>query len=145
MNNKNIIVLIIVLLVIGAGIYFFTPKPISAPTIPATNSTTSNSTIPTPEPTPVSTPVPVSAPTPIIHNVSIAGFAFSPSSITVKKGDTIVWMNKDSAPHTVTGGNLNSPTLSQNKTYSFVFDKTGTFSYHCSIHPSMTGTVTVTD
>jgi plastocyanin len=39
---------------------------------------------------------------------------------------------------------LSSP-LAQNQTYSFAYDKTGTFSYHCSIHPSMKGTVIVTN
>ena len=61
----------------------------------------------------------------------------------VKKGDTVVWTNKDSAPHTVTGGSLNSGTLSGGQTYSFTFNAAGTVSYACSFHPSMTGKVVV--
>jgi plastocyanin len=81
--------------------------------------------------------------------VTIQSFAFSPASITVKKGATVTWTNQDSAAHTVietdsqTGPN--SPDLSKGKSYSFTFDSAGTYHYHCSIHPSMTGTVTVTE
>ncbi|MFI9723113.1 cupredoxin family copper-binding protein [Streptomyces sp. NPDC052396] len=77
------------------------------------------------------------------NRVTIAGFAFSPSTLTVSKGTTVTWTNNDSAPHTVTGSGLNSPTLSRGATYSFKFNSTGTFSYICTIHPSMHGTVVV--
>ncbi|MBY0376670.1 cupredoxin family copper-binding protein, partial [Patescibacteria group bacterium] len=79
------------------------------------------------------------------HTVSISNFAFSPSSITIKKGDTVIWTNKDSAPHTVTGntGGPSSDTLNKGQSYSFTFNTTGTFPYYCKIHPSMTANVTV--
>lgn len=78
------------------------------------------------------------------NHVTIAGFAFSPSTVTVGKGTTVTWTNNDQAPHTVTGsGGLNSPTLGRGATYSFTFKSTGTFSYICTIHPSMHGTVVV--
>ncbi len=136
------ILAVVCVLVIGGGIYFFSNQD-SSSTI---NKQTSN-----PAPKPVSTKKVSTAkavPSPVIHNVSIVNFAFSPTSITVRKGETIVWTNKDSTPHTVTGGtngDINSLPLSQNQTYSFAFDKTGTFSYHCKIHPSMKGTITVTN
>lgn len=81
--------------------------------------------------------------------VTIANFAFSPADITVKKGTTVTWTNKDSAAHTVTetdgkAGPASSD-LPQGKSYSFTYDTVGTFAYHCSIHPDMIGTVTVTD
>ncbi len=79
--------------------------------------------------------------------VNISGFAFVPATITIKVGEKVTWTNKDSASHTVTsddGGFASSGTLSQNKTYSVTFGTAGTFPYHCSIHPTMTGTVTVT-
>lgn len=77
--------------------------------------------------------------------VSIKNFAYSPASITINKGDTVVWTNQDSAAHTVTGdnGGPNSGNLQTGATYSFKFDTAGTFAYHCAIHPMMKGTVVV--
>lgn len=81
----------------------------------------------------------------VTHNVTIQNSAFSPQSITVNKGDTVVWANKDSMAHTVTGttGGPASPSIAAQGTYSFTFSATGTFTYHCTIHPTMTGTVVV--
>lgn len=76
--------------------------------------------------------------------VSIANFAFDPASVTVKVGDTVTWTNNDSTTHTITGdGDLNSGDVAPGSTYSKTFDKAGTYSYHCSIHKTMTGTVVV--
>ena len=77
--------------------------------------------------------------------VSIANFAFSPASITVKVGDSVTWTNNDSTTHTVTAddNSFSSGDLAPGATFSFTFSKAGTFAYHCSIHPSMTGTVVV--
>src|SRR6476661_2410188 len=61
-------------------------------------------------------------------SVNIQDMAFSPSAITVKKGSTVTWTNKDSVSHTVTGdtsGNMNSDTLAQGDTYTFTFNDTG--------------------
>lgn len=81
--------------------------------------------------------------------VTIQNFAFSPADITVKKGTKVTWTNQDSTQHTVTendGKNgPSAPPLDNGKSYSFTFNETGSFHYHCSIHPEMTGTVTVTD
>jgi plastocyanin len=76
---------------------------------------------------------------------SIQSFAFSPTPLTVNKGDMVVWTNKDTAEHTVTGdkGGPNSPNIAQNQTYSYKFDTVGTFTYYCKIHPNMKGTVIV--
>ena len=78
--------------------------------------------------------------------IAIQNFSFSQPIITVKKGDMVVWINKDSAPHTVTGadGGPSSPTINKNESYSFKFDNIGTFNYLCSFHPSMKGVVIVT-
>ena len=75
--------------------------------------------------------------------VTIQGFAFSPASITVNVGDTVIWENKDSVGHTITGTVWDSGNLGSGKTYSRKFDTAGTYNYHCSIHSSMTGTVIV--
>jgi len=77
--------------------------------------------------------------------VSIANFAFDPASLTVKVGDTVTWTNKDSVAHTVTAddGSFKSEQIQPGAAYKFTFAKAGTFSYHCSIHPNMTGSITV--
>lgn len=82
-------------------------------------------------------------------SVTIKDLAFSPQNITVKKGTKVTWTNQDSTSHTVTetdGKNgPSSSTLSNGQSYSFTFNETGTFAYHCSIHNEMTGTVVVTE
>lgn len=77
--------------------------------------------------------------------VSIANFAFSPASVTVKVGQTVTWTNNDSVAHTVTSddGSFDSGQLSPGATFKHTFDKAGQYSYHCSVHPDMTGSVTV--
>src|SRR5215213_7626382 len=77
--------------------------------------------------------------------VSIKNFAFDPSNTTVSPGTTLTWVNNDQVPHTATAndGAFDSGTLQPGQSYSFAFDKPGTYAYHCNIHPYMTGTVTV--
>lgn len=77
--------------------------------------------------------------------VTIQNFAFSPASMTVAKGATVTWTNQDSVPHQIASDTnaFGGPAISQGGTYSFTFNDTGTFPYHCTIHPSMKGTITV--
>ena len=80
------------------------------------------------------------------YNIEISNFAFNPSEVKIKIGDTVTWINEDSAPHTVTsdsGNELNSPQLSNGQNYSRTFSNTGTFNYYCSVHPSMKATIIV--
>jgi plastocyanin len=78
--------------------------------------------------------------------VKIADFAFAPESRSVKVGDSVKWTNQDGATHTVTAddGAFDSGNLANGKSFTFTFDEAGTFAYHCNIHQSMTGKVTVT-
>ena len=77
--------------------------------------------------------------------VTIKGFAFSPTTLTVSPGTTVVWTNEDSTGHTVTAvdGSFDSKTLDSGATFSQAFPTAGTFAYHCTIHSSMTGTILV--
>lgn len=78
--------------------------------------------------------------------VNISDYQFSPDSLSVKVGTTVVWTNTTAnTTHTVTSnsGAFNH-TLSAGDTFSFTFKTAGTFDYHCSIHPFMTATITVT-
>jgi plastocyanin len=81
-------------------------------------------------------------------SVTISGFLFSPATITVKKGTTVTWINNDSVGHTVTADSGVGPAsglLNNGDSYNYTFDATGTYPYHCSVHPSMKGTVVVTE
>jgi plastocyanin len=80
--------------------------------------------------------------------VNITNMMFTPSQITVAKGGTVTWTNNDSTTHTVVDdlsnvGGPNSGDIAPGATYSFTFTKTGSFQYHCNIHPSMRGTIVV--
>ncbi|OPX61772.1 MULTISPECIES: cupredoxin family copper-binding protein [unclassified Methanoregula] len=80
--------------------------------------------------------------------ITIQNFAFDPPALTVKAGTVVMWTNQDSAPHAIvsdTGSpeTFSSDTLSTGRSYSFTFNRPGTYPYHCSIHPSMTGTIVV--
>lgn len=77
--------------------------------------------------------------------INIQNFAFNPETVTISVGTTLTWINLDSAPHTVTSDDnlFDSGNLNQNATFSHTFTTPGTFTYHCSIHPSMTAKVVV--
>lgn len=77
--------------------------------------------------------------------VNIDNFAFNPGDLTVSVGTTVTWTNAQATEHTVTGDdeNFDSANLPEGASFSQVFDTAGTFAYHCTIHPSMTATVTV--
>lgn len=74
--------------------------------------------------------------------VDISGFAFNPGTLTVQAGTTVTWTNNDPAKHTITSATFNGD-VNSGATFSFKFDTAGTYNYHCSIHPSMTGQVIV--
>jgi plastocyanin len=85
----------------------------------------------------------------LTDGVAIKGFAFGPTTITVKVGTKVTWTNQDSVVHTVTADSLSSDapdsaTFEQGKSFSFTFTKAGTYNYHCATHPYMKGTVIVT-
>jgi plastocyanin len=77
--------------------------------------------------------------------VAIADFQFTPGSTTVHVGDTITWTNSGPSPHTATAndGSFNTGTLQKGQSGSHTFTRAGTFSYFCTIHPYMKGTVVV--
>jgi plastocyanin len=72
-------------------------------------------------------------------------FMFAPNTIAVKAGSTVTWKNSDDEPHTVVSetGLFRSGALDTNESFTFRFDKPGTYRYACSIHPRMVGTVVV--
>jgi LPXTG-motif cell wall-anchored protein len=79
-------------------------------------------------------------------SVAISDFKFSPTTITVSVGTTVTWTNQGPSGHTATAddGSFDTGVLTKGNTGSFRFTKAGTFSYHCTPHPQMKASVTVT-
>jgi plastocyanin len=73
-------------------------------------------------------------------------YAFEPATITIPKGAQVVWTNASDAPHSVTSDTNafgTTSNLSTNQTFMKIFNTAGTYTYHCTIHPYMKGTITV--
>jgi plastocyanin len=77
--------------------------------------------------------------------VVVKDFMFSPTTSTVRAGSTVTWTNLDDEPHTVLSdtGLFKSGAMDTNESFSFKFDKPGTYHFTCSIHPRMVGTIVV--
>ena len=79
--------------------------------------------------------------------VLIKNFRFSPAKITIKRGTRVVWINKDTAPHTATATNkprsFDSGRLGQGERFSHTFRSVGKKPYYCEIHPDMRGRIIV--
>jgi plastocyanin len=71
--------------------------------------------------------------------------SYNPATVTIKVGDKVTWVNQDAPQHDVVAdnGEFNSQLFDKGQSFSFTFTKAGTYPYHCSIHPGMTGTVVV--
>lgn len=79
------------------------------------------------------------------EKVDIAEFTYQPDPVTIEEGGKVIWINRDSAPHTATAddGSFDTGTLEEGKLKSETFKEPGTYTYHCQIHPNMHGTVEV--
>ncbi len=79
------------------------------------------------------------------NSVTIQSFSFQPNNLTVPAGTAVTWTNHDSVPHTVTADNgaFDSNNIQPNGQYSYTFKQSGTYAYHCKIHPTMHGQVQV--
>jgi len=78
------------------------------------------------------------------QQVAAAATAFTPNTSAVSAGGTVTWTNGDPVTHTVTFNNgPDCGNLASAASITVTFPAAGTYAYHCKIHPSMTGTVTV--
>ena len=78
--------------------------------------------------------------------VKIDNFTFGPQSLKIAPGTTVTWTNKDDVPHTVVSVDkkaFKSKALDTDDQFSFTFTQPGKYSYFCSVHPKMTGEITV--
>jgi plastocyanin len=77
--------------------------------------------------------------------LKIDNFKFGPNKLTITKGTEVTWTNQDDIPHSIvlTALGVRSKVLDTDKAFSYQFDKTGTFSYICGLHPFMHGQIVV--
>jgi plastocyanin len=80
---------------------------------------------------------------PKIHTVKIEGMLFVPAALTIKPGDTVVWVNTDIVEHTATATAFDSKMIAAGKQWKHTFKSKGSFDYACKYHPPMKGTLTV--
>src|SRR4051812_28334658 len=78
-------------------------------------------------------------------SVSIANKKFDPASVKITAGDTVTWTNSDDHDHTVVAddGSFKSGNIGSGQTFAHKFKKPGTYSYSCTYHPRMKGSVIV--
>lgn len=79
--------------------------------------------------------------------IKMQNIAFDPKQATAKVGQTVTWTNEDATDHNVkadSGATFMSKDFGKGAKYSYKLDKAGTITYECTIHPGMTGTLTVT-
>lgn len=143
MQKTLIVPVVMTLALIGAGCNSSATNTNSAVTTNSTTTTTNTNTK-----VATNTTVAANVPATPVNEVTTAAvtiksFAFSPATLTVKAGTTVTWTNQDSATHDVKGDAFASEPLSQGETFSFTFDKAGSYDYICSFHPSMTGKIIV--
>jgi plastocyanin len=141
--NKTITAVVIIIILAVGGWYIFGNKNTNSSYSGSSGSSNSSKSTNTTQNSQTSNQAVAT------NAVKIQNFAFSPADITVKKGAKVTWTNNDSVSHTVTendGKNgPSAPQMAPGSSYSFTFDQTGSFHYHCSLHPEMTGSVTVTE
>src|SRR6478736_3289962 len=80
------------------------------------------------------------------NTIEIKDFAFNPQTITVKSGEKVTWINRDEEPHTVVSVQKQfkkSSALDTDQTFTITAGAPGTYTYFCSVHPKMTGTIVV--
>jgi len=83
-----------------------------------------------------------------MNSIAIKNFAFSPATMTIKTGTPVTWTNQDGASHQIASDPgapvaFKSESLVNGASYQFTFTQAGTYSYYCTLHPSMKGTIIV--
>lgn len=80
-------------------------------------------------------------------DITINNYAFRPGVLTIAKGTTVVWINRDDDVHTIKSQDgpemFQSPALDTASKYEFTFHHPGTYHYICSVHPYMRGVIVV--
>ncbi|HEY1356287.1 MAG TPA: cupredoxin family copper-binding protein [Solirubrobacterales bacterium] len=97
------------------------------------------------EPEPQESAPPPSGQAPRAEKVEIVNFSYHPDPVTIQEGGKVIWINRDSAPHTATAddGSFDTGEIDEGKIKSETFKEAGEFTYFCQIHPNMHGTIRV--
>ena len=82
------------------------------------------------------------------YTIVMINYAFNPAdtaNIPLHKGTLVIWRNDDYVSHTVVSdtGEFSSPELAPGQSYTHLFETDGVYKYHCSIHPNMKGSITI--
>lgn len=127
--SKIIIVLVVVLLIL-VGVVFVLPKKNSTTQSVTTQSQSQKSN---------------TTQTAGKNTVTIQNMTFSPATLTIKAGESVIWTNNDSFDHTATAsdGSFDTGAIGSGTSKSVTFTKAGTYAYHCNIHPNMTAKIIV--
>ena len=82
---------------------------------------------------------------PATHTITIENMRFNPEALSVRRGDRIVWINKDLFPHTATAKakEFDSGSIAAEGSWVFVTNEPGEYAYVCTFHPTMAGMITV--
>lgn len=140
----RLLLVLILLATTFAGCTDAEPEPTSSTTTTPSETTSATSTSTTSSST-------TAAPTPRTWDLDITDNSFPDGSIEIRAGDTVRWTHKGSNPHTVTaddgafdsGSGTPVAWMRGGDTFEFTFTVAGSFAYHCEVHGSMTGTITV--
>lgn len=123
-KNGTWLGIVIVLVLAGLGYWYMKMYP-SAGTLPSQSTSSAQM---------------------VKNEVSIRNNTFVPDSMTIKKGETVTWVNNETYGHDVVSddGTFKSDRLATGEKYSYTFMNEGTYTYMCSIHPFMKATIIVT-
>jgi plastocyanin len=146
-----VLILMVAVLAVAAVYISVSPTPVQFPSFPTlttqsagatqTTTTQASSNQPVQSTTTVSLPPETSFVT-----LEIKSWGFNPNVITISKGSTAKWANLDSKIHTVTSsGNFDSGDIPAGGTWTYTFNKAGTFNYNDKHDPSMQAMVVITE
>ena len=126
------LIIIIIVIIIAAGVYLYSMNLNQNAQAPVNQSGTNGSVNNTNNT--------------VAATITIQNGAFNPNNLTVKTGTNVQWINNDNASHQIISdsGAFQSPMLNTGGVYNFYFAKSGIFGYYCGLHPTETGTITVT-
>jgi plastocyanin len=120
-------------------------RPDATPDVPAAPSSLPVKAAPAPTAPQPQTPAKGGAPAATRHDVALVDYAFSPTNVSARVGDSVVWINQGRAPHTATAaGAFDTGLLRPGEQRTTALRTPGTFAFACAFHPEMTGVLTVT-
>ncbi len=162
MNTSSIIAVVVALVVVVAGAWYFTSHPMTQPIVNTTGGTATQ----VPQATSTGDMAAAQSGAPLSATITYNGSSFSPANVTIAKGGTVTWVNQGSGSMWVASGVHPTHTLydgtneqahcaagytgpapfdqcGNGSNFTFTFDKTGSFQYHNHLNPSANGTVVV--